>query len=237
MRLADIDPGIPEGWRAWFASYRSFALHYAALAESVGADLYCIGAETRRATAGHEAEWRALIADVRAVYHGPLTYAANWYEEAEEVAFWDALYYIGVQAYYPLADAASPDAATLARGWAEPLATLERLHRRWERPVIFTEVGWKSTEDGVVKPWEWPEARSQLLARVSAQAQADAYEAFFREVWPKPWFAGAFVWKWFGRHERAGGAGDADFTPQNKPAEAVMARGFGTVVSPLWESP
>ncbi len=227
MRLADLDPGSADGWRAWFASYRAFALHYATLAERTGADLYCIGAELRRATAGHESEWRSLIADIRAVYHGPLTYAANWYEEVEEIRFWDALDYIGVQAYYPLTDTALPDAAALARGWAGPAATLERLHARWKRPVIFTEVGWKSTEDGTVRPWEWPESRSQRLARVSTRAQADAYEAFFAEVWPKPWFAGAYFWKWYGRHDRAGGEDDPDFTPQNKPAEAVLARGFG----------
>jgi hypothetical protein len=228
-RLAELGPGTAEEWRAWFDSYRAFVLHYAAVAEQAGVDVFCVGAELYRASSEHEAAWRALIAEVRAVYHGPLTYAANWYREADEIMFWDALDYIGVQAYYPLSDAAAPDAAALAKGWAAPLAELERLHARWKRPVIFTEVGWKSTEDGVVKPWEWPEARSQLLARVSAQAQADAYESFFREVWPKPWFAGAFVWKWYGRHERAGGADDADFTPQNKPAEAVMARGFGRV--------
>ena len=226
MNLADLDPGTAEGWRAWFASYRAFALHYAALAERTGADLYCVGAELRRATAGHEAEWRSLIADVRAVYRGPVTYAANWYEEAEAIAFWDALDYIGVQAYYPLAETALPDRDALARGWAKPVSVLERLHARWKCPVIFTEVGWKSTEDGAVRPWEWPESRSQLLARISTRAQADAYEAFFREVWPKPWFAGAYFWKWYGRHGRAGGPDDTDFTPQNKPAEAVMARGF-----------
>lgn len=229
-RLAEIDPGSPDGWRAWFASYRLFLLRYAALAESADVDLLMIGAELTRATTGHPAEWRALIAETRRVYHGPLTYAANWYEEAEGIEFWDQLDFIGVQAYYPLAERAGADRAALERGWVAHLATLERLHERWGKPVIFTEVGWKSTADGAVRPWEWPEHSSQLLSRVSTRAQADAYEAFFKAVWPKPWFAGAFFWKWYGRHERAGGAGDPDFTPQNKPAEAVMARGFAAAM-------
>ncbi len=38
-RLAEIDPGSSDGWRAWFASYRSFLLRYAALAESADVDL------------------------------------------------------------------------------------------------------------------------------------------------------------------------------------------------------
>ena len=228
-RLAELDPGTSEGWRAWFASYGKFLLHYAVLAESADIDLLVIGAELTRATTTHPDEWRALIAETRRVYHGPLTYAANWYEEAEGIAFWDRLDFIGVQAYYPLAERAGAGRAALENAWATPLAVLEKLSAQWRKPVVFTEVGWKSTDDGAVRPWEWPEDSSQLLSRVSTRAQADAYEAFFRAVWPKPWFGGAYFWKWYGRHERAGGAGDPDFTPQNKPAEAVLARGFAAV--------
>jgi hypothetical protein len=230
-RLADLDPGTPERWRAWFVSYRGYLLHYAALAERAGVDLLCIGAEVKRAAVGHEAEWRAMIADVRRVYHGRLTYAANWYEEAEAIRFWDALDYIGVQAYYPLSTDATDDRAKIERGWAAHLAALERLHRRWGKPILFTEIGWKSTADATVRPWEWTEARSQMLARVSTRTQAAAYEAFFRTAWREPWLAGAFLWKWYGRHERAGGADDPDFTPQNKPAEAIIAREFGEVAT------
>lgn len=229
-KLAELDPGTPEGWRAWFRSYREFLLRYAALAETAKVDLLIIGAELARATTRHPGEWRALIAETRRVYRGPVTYAANWYEEVEGIEFWDDLDFIGVQAYYPLAEAAGADGAALERGWARPLATLEKISARWGKPVVFTEIGWKSTADGAVRPWEWPEDSSQLLSRVSTRAQANAYEAFFRAVWPKPWFGGAYFWKWYGRHERTGGAGDPDFTPQNKPAEAVLARGFGAVM-------
>ncbi|HET9951407.1 MAG TPA: hypothetical protein VFS09_06390 [Candidatus Eisenbacteria bacterium] len=228
-KLAELDPGSAAGWRSWFASYRAFLLRYAALAESAHVDLLIVGAELTRASTRHPDEWRALIAETRRVYRGPLTYAANWYEEAEGIAFWDALDYISVQAYYPLAEKGGADRAALERGWSAPLRTLEALHEKWGKKVIFTEVGWKSTADAAVRPWEWTEDSSQLLSRVSTRAQADAYDAFFRAVWPKPWFAGAFVWKWYGRHERAGGADDIDFTPQNKPAEGVIARAYGAV--------
>jgi len=225
--LGEVDPGTPERWAAWFASYRQFLLHYARLASAAQVDLFCVGAELSRA-ASHAEAWRSLIADVRRVYRGPLTYAANWNGEVEEIAFWDDLDYIGVQAYYPLCQSSLPSVAALVRGYAPVAASLERISRRHGRPVLFTEVGWKSTADAAVRPWEWTEDLSEERARISLATQANAYEAFFHTFWDRPWFAGAYVWKWYARHDRAGGTEDFDFTPQNKPAEAVLARGFGS---------
>jgi hypothetical protein len=54
-------------------------------------------------TTEREDEWRALISNIRKVYSGKLIYAANFHEEYEHVKFWDALDYIGVQAYFSLA--------------------------------------------------------------------------------------------------------------------------------------
>ena len=81
-RLADVGPATERGWREWFASYRAFLLHYAALAERAHVDLLCVGAELTRATTTHPAAWREMIAAARRVYHGRLTYGANWNGEA-----------------------------------------------------------------------------------------------------------------------------------------------------------
>ena len=88
-------------FRLWMASYRQFILHYAQLAELERADLLVIGTELGGLT-GRQTAWRELIRDVRKVWSGPLTYAANWGEEVERVAFWNELDYIGVNFYYPL---------------------------------------------------------------------------------------------------------------------------------------
>jgi len=55
--------------------------------------------------------------------------------------------------------------------------------------------------------------------------QASAYEAFFRAAWDLPWVAGAYWWKWFPNHERAGGGHDAGF-----PTEQTGTRGDRGVV-------
>jgi hypothetical protein len=224
----DIDPGSPERWNSWFSAYRRFLLHYAFLAERAHIDLLCVGAELRNAALHHPDRWREMIAEVRRIYSGPLTYAANWSGEVEGVAFWDQLDFVGIQAYYPLTTAASPQVDALMRGYAPVAASLERVSARHRRPVLFTEVGWKSTTNGAERPWEWTEHLSDDRARLSLDTQANAYEAFFRTFWGRPWFAGAYIWKWYAPHHRAGGPEDMDFTPQNKPAEAVLARGFGS---------
>ena len=76
----------PDGWRRFFAQYRAFILHYALLAEREQVDGLVIGHELTSAALGHPDRWRTLIAEVRRVYSGTLTYEANWGEEVEGVA-------------------------------------------------------------------------------------------------------------------------------------------------------
>src|SRR5262249_2955450 len=151
-------------------------------------------------------EWRALIARVRGVYHGELTYCANWNGEPERIAFWDALDFIGVQAYYPLSPKASPDRSEVAAGWAPVSASLEALSRKTGKRVVFTELGFRSCLYALKEPWKW-----EADGDVDMEIQKAAYEATFATFWSEAWFGGAFVWKW---HPRPDGPmrGDGDFT-------------------------
>jgi hypothetical protein len=213
-----------EQWQRWFASYRTFLLHYARLAQRLDIPALCVGTELRR-TVSREAQWRTLIAAVRQVYDGRLVYAANWHGELEEVPFWDALDYVGVQAYFPLSEAAVPAVEELVAAWDPHLGAVERVQARWSKPVLFTEIGYRSVAGALARPWEWPRRGDRSAPTVEGlAAQANGYEAFFRAVWHRPWFAGAYVWKWFPDGARDGGGG---FSPQGKPAEAVLARWYG----------
>ncbi len=211
-------------WTAWFADYSEFMLHYASLAEELGIEALCVGTELH-GTVHREAEWRALIGQVRAVYSGKLTYAANWYEEYEEVPFWDALDWIGVQAYFPLSDSEFPSVDELERGWDRWIEDLSALQARVDRPVLFTEVGYRSVPFVGKAPWTWPSRGEDSQDPRAFEAQADAYEALFRALWDKPWFEGVHLWKWYSSTGRQRNR-SADFTPQGKPAERVMERWF-----------
>jgi glycosyl hydrolase family 113 len=205
-------------WQAWFASYGRFILHYAALAEKNRMEALAVGTELQGATLGHEKEWREIIRQVRAVYHGQVTYAANWDYEFEGIQFWDALDFAGVQAYFPLSKASDPTLEELMAGWRQPLTMLERVAGQTHRSVVFTEVGYKSSDRASVEPWLWG-----TRDRVNLKQQARCYEAMFRATWRKPWFKGAYVWKWFPHYDASKGGIDNNFTPQGKPAEKTLS--------------
>lgn len=211
-----------EDWERWFARYNEFILHYARLAEANDIEFLCIGTELHQTAVQRPKNWRRIIKDIRAVFSGKLTYAANWSGEFEEIEFWDELDYIGIQAYFPLSEHASPNVASIEQGWDLAFQSIERIQARFQKPVLFTEVGYKSTPDGLIKPWEWDAPAKAAKSQAGLDTQARAYEVFFNKVWQRPWMAGAFWWKWFPTGPSARDA----FSPQGKPAEEVLGRWY-----------
>ena len=219
---ANIGFETEADWQQWEAGYREFALHYAHLASDIDAPLLVIGTELARAVREREAFWRSLIAEIRTVYDGQLTYAANWYEDFEHVPFWDALDAIGIQAYFPLTEADAPTVAELRAGWERHERAVAAVHERTGKPVLFTEVGYRDVPHAAARPWEWPD-RHTPVTEPDENLQARLYQAFFDEVWPEPWMAGAILWKW---HPPSNRSRVGDFTPQGKLAESVIRQAF-----------
>ncbi len=221
---SDIRMQDEESWGKWFRSYGRFMLHYAKLAQDTGIEALCIGTELRATVQEREADWRRLIAQIREVYDGRLTYAANWWAEFEEVPFWDELDAIGIQAYFPLTDKEEPSLEDLKRGWEPHVKKIEQMAARSEKPIVFTEIGYRSAPEAAIEPWKWTQHAPKDVP-VDWSTQANAYEAFFQTFWERDWFAGAYFWKWYPRPRDKAGE-NLDFTPQHKPAERVMARWY-----------
>jgi hypothetical protein len=222
----------------WFANYEAFLLHYAAMAAAAHVEMFSIGCELDSMVGPrYRSQWLNIIHSVRQVYHGPLTYAHDW-PGVSDVGFWDAVDYIGTDAYDPLSDARNPSVADLAAGWTtissnpwvakqsnynSPLRNYHALWLRYHKPVIFTEIGYKSVTAAATRPgdWKWDSA-------VDLQLQARAYEAFF-QVWSRQsaWMKGAFFWNWEPIvHPERTAYGLKGYTPQNKPAELVIAHWY-----------
>jgi hypothetical protein len=206
-----IDFETDEEWDAWFESYESWILSYALLAEELRVDLFCVGTELTHPALERPERFRELISRVRRIYHGPLTYAANWYEEFEKVSFWDAVDLIGLDNYFPLAESPETGEEQLRAAAIEVADRVETVARRAGKAVIFTEVGFPSVRADRSKP--------------DLERQALLYRITFETYWPRPWFYGLYWWKWFSDPANAGPGGDA-WTPRGKPAEGVVADWF-----------
>ncbi len=206
-----------EDWKAFEASYESFILMYAELAKETNAEIFCIGTELEQFVKHRPAFWKTLIAKVKKIYKGKLTYAANW-DEYARVPFWNELDYIGIDAYFPLSEQKTPTVQELKEGWLKWKPTMKAFSVDNKKPILFTEFGYRSMDYTAKKPW----LVDRNEEKVNLDGQVNATKAIFDEFWKEDWFAGGYIWKWFIWHDRVGGVDNNRFTPQNKPAQKVI---------------
>jgi len=205
----------PRDWARWFESYTSYLLPYAREAQAAGADLFCVGRELDATVVAREVDWRRLIGRIRAEFKGPLTYSSN-FDTFPKIGFWDALDFIGVSAYYPLAEEPDPQLAALEAGWERALVPLDAAARRWRRPVLLTEAGFPAVASAARTPWR----EERTTADVWLQARC--YEATLRALSRHPSVEGVFFWLW----ERTSQPPfrDPSHAILGKPASFTMAR-------------
>lgn len=214
-------------WDIWFESYRINMLHYAKMAQETGVELFCVGTELKTSIAKQPEKWKQLISEIKSMYKGKLTYAANWDGDYDAITFWDQMDYIGIQAYFPLTQSKNPDLETIKKGWDHHIALLEGLSKTHQKPVLFTEVGYKSEASSTIKPWEWDNGLGVLYREKSDRTQVLAYEALFQKLWNQDWFAGIYIWQWNTQTKRENVMKNLDFSPRFKPAENIIAKWFG----------
>ncbi len=160
-------------------------------------------------------QWQQLIASVRQLYSGAVTYAGNWHSDYDRVTFWDRLDFIGVDAYFPLADSAQAAPATISAGARGVAERLRQAAEHYRKPVILTELGYAA------RAGAWVEPHTEG-GDFSTEHQALAYRALFDALGRPPWLRGIFAWKAFSA-DRGGDSGTrADFRFLGRPAEAVL---------------
>lgn len=225
---SDITQLSDSEWNSWSEDYRDFILRFAVIAKEAQAEMFCVGTELTLIAKEHPEYWRSLISEVRKIYKGKLTYAANWFKEYEKITFWEELEYIGVQAYFPLAKKDNPSLEEITKGWDKYLSDMYAVSKKFQRKILFTEMGYKSTADGATRPWEWMEHSENNRHSYSAETQTRSYQAFFDSVWKQDWFAGVHIWQMrMNLSERKNPESqDLNFTPQGKPAIEVIKKGF-----------
>ena len=221
----EFEPDTEEDWETFLSGYRDYILRFARVADSMDVEMMSVGTEVDLVALARPDYWRSLIEEVRAIYGGRLTYAANW-DKYARIEFWDALDLVGVDAYFPLVADATPDMEALVEAWEPWSEELREVAVATGKPILFAEYGYRSVDGAAGRQWELPEGRRARGVPANYEAQSAAYEALFRVWWNRPWFAGGFAWKWYAGSP----AGDwiaTDYSPQGKPAETVVASWYG----------
>jgi hypothetical protein len=200
-------PGEPT-WGEWFASYREFLLHAARIAEAEGCEMLCVGCEMVRADS-REAEWRSLVAAVREVYSGLVTYNCDKYQE-DRLGWWDAVDVISSSGYYPI------------DRWETELDRIEPAVAAAGKPFFFMEAGCPSRTGSPDRPNDW-----SLPGEPSGEAQLRYYRTMFDACAARPWVRGFMMWDWPPRlYAEADAAANDDYCPYGKPAGALLARHY-----------
>jgi hypothetical protein len=189
----DITPASVDGW---FASYSSFVLKYAKLAQKQRVSGFVVGSELV-SMSGLADRWRGLTAGVRGAFRGFVSYQANW-DEAVHVTWWDAVDAISISGYYPLSAEPDPTVATLAGGWKGFVESdgkvqnwfgqVDALRTHFGKPVFFGEIGYRPVTGTAGRPWS-----TDRFGSFSSTAQVNPYEAAFQVWYRVPWFRG-FEW-------------------------------------------
>jgi hypothetical protein len=224
-----------------FRSYERFAVHAGLLGELCGAEILCIGSEIPEASKTAAVDrnrrewalldkrrdaWALVFTRTHGAFSGAVTYAARWDGEARGIEFWKQSDFIAMNLYASLAGAYErerpPRAGEIGQRLSWNLRELSELAQDRARPALITEIGCASTSDS----WRDP---STMTGETDIDAQRRYYEGLDEALriarTDYPDIKGVYFWNWT-TDPRAGGSGDRGFSPQNKPAEAALARLF-----------
>ncbi len=204
--------------KEWFASYKAYLMHYARLAGLYNVEALSIGTELVNTTMPNwQSTWEDIIKEIRGVFPGPLVYDANW-DEYQAVGFWDKLDFIGIDAYFPLTGRKDPTKEELASAWKGIADNIDKWlkEKQFNKPVIFTEIGYCSAAGTNITPWS---DLSKSSESSDEQEQADAIEAMLKVCPTYPWFKGFYLWSYFPQ-ERWSPLG---YIIRGKKAEAVLS--------------
>ena len=215
----------PEDWEEWEKDYEQFIMDYAIVADSMKAEMLCIGTELKLSVAERPDFWINLIPKIKQVYNGKITYAANW-DNFENIPFWDQLDFIGVDAYFPLSEDKKPKVKSLVKAWEGPYRSIKDISEKCGKPILFTEYGYLSVDGAAGKTWELEKNRRSR--QHNQDAQAIALEALFQKFWNEPWFGGGFAWKWHPTMSELSDRLSNDYTPQGKKSLEVFQKWYGS---------
>lgn len=201
---------VDGSWRAniaptdvptWFANFKSWIVSMATLAQTLNADVFCLGAEMRSMSGwNNRSYWVDLISSVRSVYTGKLTYGANGNgsQDTDEIytfCFIDLIDYAGIDLYPPLTNQNDPTVTQLINSWYNNFQginwvnTLEKWSNSHGKPIIINEIGCPRVQGANQAPSTW------FTGAIDNQEQANFITAMFDVLRKRcSWIKGLWWW-------------------------------------------
>jgi len=207
-------------WDRWEKDYMSYILTYARMAALYKCEMLCIGTELRHSVKKRPQFWKELIHQVKGIYKGKLTYAANW-DNYTHVPFWKDLDYIGIDAYFPLSSKKDPSPKEIKEVWKPIREDLKMYSKKNNVPILFTEYGYRSIDYTTKAPWSSVKVAPSLR---NDNAQASAYQALYDCFWSEKWFAGGFLWKWYAKSMIQNRPKPTGYSPQGKKTREIIQK-------------
>jgi hypothetical protein len=239
-------------WAGWFEGYRSLVLTYARLAAETGASRLIVGGpEAAYALPGSlmpdgspsgappdaETRWRDLLADVREIYRGVVSFEIGFDGETPLLPpFLDAVDEVYVYWHVPLSEDPEATQAAMQSSAREALDVLTNLPRLQGLPVVLS-VEVLSIDGGAAECAPYPDGSCRppelfdLGAVVDAdlgidlQEQALAFNAVITEAASRPEIVGFFA----RRYNPSAALRDRSASVNGKPARDVLWYWYGRI--------
>jgi hypothetical protein len=208
-----------EQTQQWFDSFWQAFQPYAVAAQLGGAEQLSIGTEeVWLQQFAPTSLWNTLIARVRNVFTGTITYDINWTTLSDPLPRWlnnAELGMVGVSEYIPLIDTRSRvDPAKMFSLWRDKVkGPLDKFAKQLGKPILLSEIGYRNSADALYHPW-FPDS---TVSPPDPAEQAAACDAALANVIPDKYIAGIFFWGW----DEVGG-----FKLSGQPATDVILKWY-----------
>jgi hypothetical protein len=217
----------PANISSWFYSYEKMINHYLGIAKQQKVEVFSIGSELYSLEIVWASRWQLLAARVNSKFSGLTTYMS---EPAAmfNVNWWGSLDLISASMYYSLSGTPGPSVGSMVNTWQRSyLPALKTLSAKYNRPILFDEIGYASVVGAVIHP-----AISDREHRPpSLNEQANAYTALLVATQGSgSWLRGIVWWNY---SNYAGMPGQhTGFSMKNKKAECVVAQHWSSHTLP-----
>ncbi|WP_239020422.1 glycoside hydrolase family 113 [Novacetimonas pomaceti] len=203
----------PAQMDEWFANYQKAIMPLIDIAREENVPAVFAGTELRGVETA--SQWPALVSAIRAHYAGQVIYDTDSLEQAEKFQHWDLFDAVATSLYTALPDTQKDRIGVMT----DNARRLQNLGEKWKRPVWVAELGLRSGQGILQRPWMSPE---QVKVPVDLAIQKTVLTEW-RDTLTTHGVTGISIWCWY-TDPHDGGTDSSDFTVQNKPASSVLSR-------------